>query len=250
MVDRTQSDDDDADASIAEITESAQEQLTSRRGFLAGSATALGAVGMSGTAMGQLAGGPTNQSGAPAAQEDDSMKEDETSDIDILNYALTLEHLEATFYQEGLEEFDPEEFRDADLGCDVPDATREQIPMWVETVGEHEAAHVEQITKVIEKLGGDPVEAAEYDFGYESPAEFLGVAKALENTGVAAYAGAAPSIDNDKLLAAAVSIHSVEARHAASFNYVNDTSPYPNAFDEAKSMEKVKEIASQFIVKS
>ncbi|WP_225741275.1 ferritin-like domain-containing protein [Halorussus halophilus] len=250
MVDRTQSD-DDAAASIEAITESAQEQLTSRRGFLAGSATALGAVGVSGTAMGQLAGGQTDKSGAPAAQDEDGAeKSDETSDIDILNYALTLEHLEATFYQQGVEEFDAEEFRDANLGCDVPDATREQIPMWVETVGEHEAAHVEQITKVIEKLGGDPVEAAEYDFGYESPAEFLGVAKALENTGVAAYAGAAPSIESDKLLAAAVSIHSVEARHAASLNYVNDASPFPNAFDEAKSMEKVKEIASQFIVKS
>ncbi len=118
----------------------------------------------------------------------------------------------------------------------------------MKVVGEHEAAHVEQITKVIEQLGGTPVEPAEYDFGYETPAQFLKVAKALENTGVAAYAGAAPSIENDKILSAALSIHSVEARHAASFNALNGVSPYPNAFDEAKTMEEVKEIAGQFIV--
>jgi len=239
---------DDSQDAVGNIGETAREQLTSRRGFLAGSA-AVGAVGLTGAGISVVGA----EDGDGAEGDDDSMDngdgtKDETTDVDILNYALTLEHLEATFYAKGLEDFSDDEFRHADLGCGVCDDVRMKIPDQVKVVGEHEAAHVDQLTKVIEQLGGEPVEAAEYDFGYETPAEFLGVAKALENTGVAAYAGAAPSIQNGDLLSAALSIHSVEARHAASFNALNGVSPYPNAFDEAKSMEEVKEIAGQFIV--
>ncbi|WP_231183123.1 ferritin-like domain-containing protein [Haladaptatus sp. DYF46] len=239
---------DDSQDAVGNIGETAREQLTSRRGFLAGSA-AVGAVGLTGAGISVVGA----EDGDSDKGDDDSMSngdgtKDETTDVDILNYALTLEHLEATFYAKGLEDFSDEDFVNADLGCGVCDDIRMKIPDQVKVVGEHEAAHVDQLTKVIEQLGGDPVEAAEYDFGYETPAEFLGIAKALENTGVAAYAGAAPSIRNGDLLSAALSIHSVEARHAASFNALNGVSPYPNAFDEAKSMEEVKEIAGQFIV--
>ncbi|SIR98261.1 Ferritin-like domain-containing protein [Haladaptatus litoreus] len=229
---------------IEQANTSMREQLSSRRTFLAGAA-AVGAAGMTGLGMG-TAGADEHGSGGDDSNSgsgDNSM-----NDVDILNYALTLEHLEATFYQEGLDEFSADDFMNADLGCGVCDEVKEQIPEQVKVVGEHEAAHVDQLTKVITDLGGTPVEAAEYDFGYETPAEFLGVAMALENTGVAAYAGAAPSIQNSDLLSAALSIHSVEARHAAVFNGVNMESPYPDAFDEAKSMDEVLEIAGQFIV--
>ncbi|KZN23481.1 hypothetical protein A4G99_11195 [Haladaptatus sp. R4] len=240
--------DDNQDA-VGNIGETAREQLTSRRGFLAGSA-AVGAVGLTGAGINVVgADGGDSDKGDDSMNGGDSKNDDEMTDVDILNYALTLEHLEATFYAKGLEDFSDDEFMNADLGCDIGDEMRMKIPDQVKVVGEHEAAHVDQLTKVIKQLGGEPVEAAEYDFGYETPAEFLGVAKALENTGVSAYAGAAPSIKDDKLLSAALSIHSVEARHAASFNALNSVSPYPDAFDEAKSMEEVKKIAGQFIVK-
>jgi rubrerythrin len=244
----TQDPTDGTDAeSIEQANTSMREQLSSRRTFLAGAA-AVGAAGAGlgmGTAGAEDDGmsGGNNGSGGQSGNNGDSM-----SDVDILNYALTLEHLEATFYQEGLEEFSADDFMNADLGCGVCDEVKAKIPEQVEVVGQHEAAHVDQLTKVIKKLGGTPVEAAEYDFGYKTPSEFLGVAMALENTGVAAYAGAAPSIQNSDLLSAALSIHSVEARHAAIFNGVNMESPYPNAFDEAKSMDEVKKIAGQFIV--
>ncbi|WP_049970637.1 ferritin-like domain-containing protein [Haladaptatus cibarius] len=238
---------DNTQDAVGELGETTRKQLTSRRGFLAGSA-AVGAVGLTGAGMGIVGADDHNNDSDDGGSGDDGNMEDDTTDLDILNYALTLEHLEATFYAKGLEDFSDDELMHADLGCDICDSQREKIPEQVRVVGEHEAAHVDQITKVIEQLGGEPVEQAEYDFGYETPAQFLKVAKALENTGVAAYAGAAPSIKNDKILQAAVSIHSVEARHAASFNALNGVSPYPNAFDEAKTMEEVKEIAGQFIV--
>jgi hypothetical protein len=92
------------------------------------------------------------------------------------------------------------------------------------------------------------VSEATYDFGYGTPSEFLGVAKALENTGVAAYKGAAPTVSNDDVFAAAISIHSVEARHASFLNELNGSSPFPDGFDQPKTMAEVIEIAGQFIV--
>ncbi|MFH5801594.1 ferritin-like domain-containing protein [Haladaptatus sp. CMAA 1911] len=233
---------------IEQANTSMREQLSSRRTFLAGAA-AVGAAGVTSLGMGTAGAEDGDSSGDDSNSDSDSSSGDNSmNDVDILNYALTLEHLEATFYQEGLDKFSADDFMNADLGCGVCDEVKEKIPEQVEVVGQHEAAHVDQLTKVINDLGGEPVAAAEYDFGYETPAEFLGVAMALENTGVAAYAGAAPSIQNSDLLSAALSIHSVEARHAAVFNGVNMESPYPNAFDEAKSMDEVKKIAGQFIV--
>jgi hypothetical protein len=125
---------------------------------------------------------------------------------------------------------------------------RMEVPDYLRTVGAHEAAHVEGLTKTVENLNGSPVAEGEYDFGYETPSEFLGVAKALENTGVAAYKGAAPTVSNDAVFSAAIGIHSVEARHAALLNEVNASSPFPDGVDEPKTMDEVVEIAGQFIV--
>ncbi|EJN60936.1 ferritin-like domain-containing protein [Halogranum rubrum] len=175
-------------------------------------------------------------------------KDDGTTDVDILNYALTLEHLENAFYRDGLAEFSADELMNAKVLADYDDGLKMKVPGHLEMVGEHEAAHVKALTQTVEQLGGTPVEEAEYDFGYETASDYLGVAKALENTGVAAYAGAAPSVANDDIFAAALGIHSVEARHAAFLNELNVESPFPMGVDEAKSMEEVTEIAGQFIV--
>ncbi|MBX0295649.1 ferritin-like domain-containing protein [Haloarcula nitratireducens] len=175
-------------------------------------------------------------------------EEDDTSDVNVLNYALTLEHLENAFYREGLETFSDDELMHADALSEFSDELKMLVPDHIETVGAHEAAHVSAISDTVQKLGGTPVQEANYDFGYETPSEFLGVAKALENTGVAAYKGAVDTVSNDDVFAAALGIHSVEARHAAFLNEVNATSPFPKAVDEPKSMSEVKEIAGQFIV--
>jgi rubrerythrin len=180
----------------------------------------------------------------------DRKADDETSDIDVLNYALTLEHLENAFYRDGLEQFSDDELMNADVLADFGDHVRMLVPSHLQTVEDHEAAHVSAITDTVEQLGGDPVGEAEYDFGYETPSEFLAVAKALENTGVAAYKGAAPTVSNDDVFAAAIGIHSVEARHASFLNELNGESPFPDGVDQPMSMEEVKEIAGQFIVQN
>jgi len=180
----------------------------------------------------------------------DRKAENDTNDVDVLNYALTLEHLENAFYRDGLDGFTESEIRDADALAEFGDHVKMNVYGHLETVGAHEAAHVSALSDTVEQLGGTPVEEAAYDFGYSTPSEFLGVAKALENTGVAAYKGAAPTVSNDDVFSAAIGIHSVEARHAAFLNEINATSPFPKGVDEPKTMAEVTEIAGQFIVEN
>lgn len=243
--------DETTNDAVQSITETAHDHLSSRRTFLAGTAAVGGAslVGSTGTVLAD-SHEEESSDGGDGGSSDGGMEETEgPSDIDILNYALTLEHLEAEFYAKGLEDFSDHELMEADILCDrFCMDVREKLPDYVRTVGEHEATHVEQLTAVVNDLGGEPVEAAEYDFGYEDASGFYKTAAALENTGVAAYAGAAPAIENKDILAAALSIHSVEARHAGTVNLFNGDSPFPAAFDQPKGMEEVIEIASQFIV--
>lgn len=169
-------------------------------------------------------------------------------DVPLLNYALTLEHLENAFCREGLDTFSDDELMNADLLSNFGQEIRMEVPEYLATAGAHEAAHVTALSDTIEQLNGTPVSEGEYDFGYETPSEFLGVAQALENTAVAAYKGAAPTVSNDAVFNAAISIHSVEARHASFLNELNATSPFPNGVDEPQTMSEVEEIASQFIV--
>jgi len=169
-----------------------------------------------------------------------TVSSDFTDDLDVFNYALTLEHLENAFYRDGLAEFDEAAFEDAGFDAEV----RENL----ERIGEHEADHVDAITAAIEAAGGEPVEEAEYDFGYTDAASFLATAAALENTGVSAYDGAGASIENPDLLTAAGTIVAVEARHASYLNLVIGEIPFPAAFETALTPEEVLEIAGPFIV--
>lgn len=163
------------------------------------------------------------------------------SPVDVLNYALTLEHLEATFYRDGLAMLGEAEF--TGLGY------QPSVHAALMTIGDNEATHVATLTQVITDLGGEPVAEAMYDFGYTDAAGFLQVAQALEDTGVAAYQGAAQYlIEEDALLTAALTIHGNEARHAAYLALLNGTSPFPESFNPTLTPDEVLEIAGPFIV--
>ncbi|MFC5970956.1 ferritin-like domain-containing protein [Halomarina salina] len=234
---------------------------TTRRALLGTTAT-LGIATLAGCMGGGDDGGDTTTSEPPQTSDapaTTTMGTNETTDdptttqstpapdVPVLNYALTLEHLENAFYREGLETFGEDELMEAEALSSFGERLRMDVPRYLQTVGEHEAAHVSALTDTVEQLGGTPVEEGEYEFGYETPSEFFDVAKALENTGVAAYAGAAPKVVNADVLAAAAGIHSVEARHASFLNLVNAESPFPKAVDEANSVEEVLDVAGQFV---
>jgi rubrerythrin len=126
---------------------------------------------------------------------------DFANDIEILNYALTLEHLEAEFYRQG---------NAAGLLSDKEADYLEQIEADEET-------HVTALWQTVEQLGGEPVPAPGVDFGqaFASRAAYLDLAFTFENTGVSAYLGAAGFIQDKAILQAAAGIFGVEARHAA-----------------------------------
>ncbi|MGQ5517209.1 ferritin-like domain-containing protein [Halococcus saccharolyticus] len=217
------------------------DQLRSRRAFMGdaakvgASATALSALG-AGTAAANDGGDSGNGGSSP-------------SDVDILNYALTLEHLEANYYDQFLAEHSEEEVeRSAVAQYFARPTLQYSTYQQIQDVRDHEQAHVEALSQTIEDLGGTPVEPAEYEFPYSSMEEFVALSDRIEAVGVSAYAGAAPMIDNEEVLKAALSIHSVEAEHQTYFQLLNLQRPAPEAFNEARSMEQVLPIAKQFIV--
>ncbi|WP_330633268.1 ferritin-like domain-containing protein [Halocatena halophila] len=228
-----------------------RSQTATRRAMLTGAA-AIGSTALLGNASGGLAhlAGSGGSQQAQSGTNKSAAQDKKTPDITVLNYALTLEHLEYAFYRDGLKEFSDDELKEAKALDGFGETVRREVPEYLAEIRDNEKAHVDAITKTVKDLGGEPVSEAEYTFGYESPSKFLATGKALENTGVAAYAGAAPDIVSNAVLEAALSIHTVEARHASFLNLVNTSSPFPNAFDKAKSMDEVLEIAGQFIAAS
>ncbi|HEX2282815.1 MAG TPA: ferritin-like domain-containing protein [Thermomicrobiales bacterium] len=167
-----------------------------------------------------------------------TMQTELSSDVDVLNYALTLEHLEAAFYRLT---------NDFDLGVDP---FGNSINDWLTLAGEQEAAHVVTLTEVITQLGGEPVAEATYDFGVADSQGFLATAATLENVGVAAYDGAGQFLQSQDLLTAAGSIVAVEARHAAYLNLLTGTSPFPAATETPMTPDEVLAAAGGFIVAS
>lgn len=201
----------------------------SRRNFLTGSAVVAGAslVGL-------------QQAFAQALP----LPREFENDIDVLNYALTLEHLEYAFYAQGLELFNGASF------AYLKEDGFKKVGRNLKEIRAHEQAHVDTLISVITSLGGTPVAACTYDFGFTDAAGFIATAQALENTGVSAYAGAAQYISDPALLTAAATIATVEARHAAYLNILVNAKalPFPDAFDTAKSEEEILAIAGPFIV--
>jgi len=230
----------------------------SRRRFLnhvgaAGGAFALLSAGTGAAAAG---GSETDGSDDSTSGKDDEESEEtesegteEASTVDVLNFALSLEHLEAAYYDEFVAEHSESEIERSEAARIFADpGLRFSTYQRIEEVRDHEEAHVEALTETIEALGGDPVEPAEYEFPYDSIAEFVSLSATIEAVGVSAYAGAAPLIDDEEVLAAALSIHSVEARHTAYFRLLNTNSPFPDAFDEPRTMEEVLDTVSRFVV--
>jgi rubrerythrin len=155
-------------------------------------------------------------------------------DVDVLNYALTLEYLESTFYAESVKQ--------------VSGLSSDERKL-AERLRDDERAHVDALTATIKDLGGKPAARPTFDFGgaFASRAAFLRTATTLEDTGVSAYNGAATSISSVDVLAAAGGIVQVEARHAALIRLARDKPPAPQAFDKASDMEEALAAVQPFI---
>jgi ferritin-like protein len=153
-------------------------------------------------------------------------------DVDILNFALTLEYLESAFYKEA-------RAGKAKLTGD--------LMTLVDLISEDEDQHVTALTATIKQLGGKPVPEPKFNFPYSDTAGFLKLSQTFEDTGVSAYNGAAPSIKSKDVLAAAGGIVQVESRHAAAIRLQNKQTPAPDAFDPSLGKNEVLTAVKPFI---
>jgi Ferritin-like domain len=178
-------------------------------------ATSSAAAGRSGATTGSMSSSASSSSG----------------DLAIVNYALTLEYLESQFYDKviksGL-------FHGKDLSV-------------LKMFGAEEADHVEALKTVAGQLGTAAAEPTG-KFPIHSAAQVTALAATVENVGASAYLGQAPNIKSKEILAAALSIHSIEARHAATLNLLLKKSPTPDgAFARPMSMAQVLAAVKPFI---
>ena len=187
----------------------------------------------------------TTPEASPSATAEAEAGGDSSGDIEIVNYALTLEYLEADFYMQVIE---------SGLVKD------KKLVELAKVIGQHETDHVEALTGTVEKLGGTPATKPETKFQEVLDGglkKVLETAATVENLGAAAYFGQAGKIKDKEILAAALSIHSVEARHAAALNHLVkrgfagggplEGSIPDGAFAKPMSMDEVLEAVKPFI---
>lgn len=171
---------------------------------------------------------------SPAEAAISKKKKSAKNDVAILNYALTLEFLEAAFYAQG-------NANKAHLNAGI--ATFATI------TGQHEADHVKTLQSVLKSKA---IKAPKVDFktAVTDPTTFAKTAQVLEDTGVSAYAGQVTNVYSKTVLSAAAAIHSVEARHAAWIRLLliqagladgntATNQPAPVAFDKAATEQSV-----------
>ena len=215
----------DVDNAIGETAEAAGATRADflKRGGAAGAGFLAGGVLLSGLV-------------SPAEAAISTRHRSKKNDVKIANYALTLEYLEAEFYRQAVTR---------------GGITQPALRHFANVVANPEASHVKALQLV---LGSKAMKEPRFDFGdtVTDEGKFRQTAQTLEDTGVAAYAGQGPNLLQRPLVKAALSIHSVEARHAAWIRYLNfggggdrgagnaGQFPAPRAFDRAKSEKRVR----------
>jgi rubrerythrin len=205
-----------ADPELAAVNVDANSEDLSRSDVLLKGALAAGAI------YGALAVGPFVRKALAMSGG---------GDVDILNFALTLEYLESKFYEKA-------KTRAKASG---------ELKTLVNLLAEDEKQHVEALTATIKQLGGKPVAEPKFDFAYSGTGGFLKLAQTFEDTGVSAYNGAAPMIKSKEVLAAAGGIVQVEARHAAAIRLQNSEEPAPAAFDTPLDEKQVLKAVEPFL---
>ena len=157
--------------------------------------------------------------------------------VDTLNFALTLEYIEAAFYKAGLSK-----------GVIPP-----RYHAVFAIISKHEAEHVAFLKSALGSAAVKPPNAdftagGKYADVFSNFKTFLTLSQTFEDLGVAAYKGQAGNlIGNGAILTAALQIHSVEARHAAEVRRIGGKKAWTGAFDEPKSKQQVLAAAKPFL---
>jgi rubrerythrin len=186
----------------------------------------LAACGSSSSKTASTAAAPATTASTASASSDSG------SDVAILNYALTLEYLETEFYGKVVS---------AGLFTGPVGAL-------IKEFGQQEMTHVEAIKGAVEKLGGTPAAKPQGKFPIENASQVAMLAYTVENLGASAYLGQAGNISNPEVLASALAIHTVEARHAATLGTLVKKSITPDgAFAKPADMSTVLAAVKPFL---
>ncbi len=169
---------------------------------------------------------------APAATSSTSSATSATGDVAILNYALTLEYLETAFYEKVI----------------AAGFYKGKVGTLLKSFGQQEASHVAALKAAVMKLGGTPVAQPAAKFPIENATQVAELAYTVENLGASAYLGQAGAIKSPEVLASALAIHSVEARHAATLATLVKKSITPDgAFAKPADMSTVLAAVKPFL---
>jgi len=169
---------------------------------------------------------------APASTATTSASSSGTGDVAILNYALTLEYLETAFYEKVI----------------AAGLFKGKVGSLIKDFGHQEASHVAALKAAVSKLGGTPVAMPAAKFPIENATQVAQLAYTVENLGAAAYLGQAGAIKSPEVLASALAIHSVEARHAATLATLVKKSITPDgAFAKPADMSTVLAAVKPFL---
>ncbi len=219
------------DGALAEI----DEDPASRKKFLRMMGTGgAGALSLLIAACGSSSSSSSNSKSTPPPKKSGGGGggSKESGDLAIVNYALTLEYLEDAFYADVIK-----------AGLFKGSALET-----IKKFGDSEHQHVVALEGVAKQLG-KPAAKPKTKFPLKDMKSVLTLAATVENLGAAAYLGQAAMIKSPDILAAALSIHTVEARHAATLNTLLGKSPTPDgAFGKPATMDQVLPIAKKFIV--
>ncbi len=161
-----------------------------------------------------------------------------SNDLQVLNYALVLEQLEAFFYAQAQSNFSQAMFTAAGYNSTTYN--------YFNVIASNEQIHAAALRAVITARGGTPYPNCTYSFPVVTVADYIRVAMILENTGVMAYDGAVNGLADTALQQVAATIATVEARHAAFLNLLAGASPFPTTNDTALAPATIVAAASAY----
>jgi hypothetical protein len=193
--------------------------------------------GASDATMMRASGGPTP--GLAQANARQTSPEKARSDVEILNAALLLEHLEAEFYARVV------------AADQARPYLQGRVRAAAQTLARDETTHVQTVSEMITKLGGSPIEKPQFQFPanvFISPIAFLQLSVELEENGVGAYLGAAPMVKNKDVLNFAASIYGNETRHTAWIRFLLGDQFAPRDLEQPRTIAEATANASPFIV--
>ena len=175
----------------------------------------------------------------PALTIPAAAKHASASDVDILNFALGLEYLEATFYASIV------------AANNARTYLTPEVAKVAQGIADDEAAHVTAILDVIARANATPVAKPSFQFPanvYISQIAFLTQAAEFEVTGTGAYLGAAPKLNSVDALKFAASIYGIETRHTGVIRFLNGLNPFPTALEIPLEVPEVQRRVAPFII--